>query len=106
MNTMPPEFYEQFFGDAFSIFVAVFAIAFVFILINLVLHAIIAIWIVKDAKNRGMDEVLIWGVVGFVAGIIGLIIYILTRPAGKLVSCKNCKRWKLETLPMCPHCGG
>jgi hypothetical protein len=37
--------------------------------------------------------------------VIGLLIYILTRPKGNLVQCENCRNKKLEYARTCPHCG-
>jgi hypothetical protein len=46
----------------------------------LVLNVILVIWVVNDAKKRDAHPV-VWGIVVFLFGIIGWIIYLLTRPS-------------------------
>jgi hypothetical protein len=38
-------------------------------------------------------------------GIIGLIIYIFTRPQGNLVPCPQCANKRLQVSAKYPHCG-
>ncbi len=44
-------------------------------LIALVLYIVIAYWIYNDAKKRGNPNAVIWAVVGFILGLIGLLLY-------------------------------
>lgn len=46
----------------------------------LIVHIVLAIWIYKDAESRGEKGVL-WLLVFLVAGIIGLIIWLIVRPS-------------------------
>jgi len=39
----------------------------------------LAYWVYRDANRRNMDNALLWGVVTFVLGLIGLVIYLLVR---------------------------
>jgi len=65
----------------------------------------ILVWVAKDAKRRGMEHPVVWMLLVFCTGIIGLIIYWLTRPTGEMVTCPNCNNKKLKVLVKCPHCG-
>lgn len=72
-----------------------------FIAINIAL----LVWVAKDAKNRGMDNSVLWMILVMLTGIIGLIIYILVRPQGTLVPCTHCGNKRLQVSAKCPHCG-
>jgi heme/copper-type cytochrome/quinol oxidase subunit 3 len=39
----------------------------------------LAYWVYKDATKRNMDNAAIWGLVTFVLGIFGIVIYLLVR---------------------------
>ena len=71
----------------------------------LVLHIVLLIWVAKDAKARGMDNAVLWMIVVFFIGLIGLIIYLFSRPTGNLVVCANCSNKRLQASVKCPHCG-
>jgi len=45
-----------------------------------IIWIILAIWAYKDAKKRGMSAPIVWFLVVFFLGIIGLIIYLIVRP--------------------------
>jgi len=63
------------------------------------------VFVVRDAKNRGTENPVLWLILIFFTHIIGLIIYFLARPAGNLVACEHCKNKKLQYARTCPHCG-
>lgn len=65
----------------------------------------ILVWVARDAKSRGMENSMIWMLLVFCTGIIGLIIYWLARPTGEMITCPNCDNKKLKVLIKCPHCG-
>lgn len=79
--------------------------------VGVVIVAIIAlniallIWVARDAKNRGMDNAVVWMIVVMLTGIIGLIIYLFTRPQGNLARCTHCGNPRLQASAKCPHCG-
>jgi hypothetical protein len=73
-------------------------------IILFIISVALLIWVARDAKNRGMDNPALWMLVVFFLNILGLIIYLFSRPSGKLVQCENCKNRKLESLKSCPHC--
>jgi hypothetical protein len=82
--------------SGFVIFVVVAAIA---------LNVAILVWVARDAKARGMDSAILWMLLVFFLGLIGLVIYLLARPQGNMVQCPNCGNKKLQASVRCPHCG-
>ena len=71
----------------------------------IVLDVALLVWVARDAKARGMDSAVLWMALVFFLNLIGLVIYILSRPQGNLVSCPNCSNKRLEASVKCPHCG-
>ena len=47
-------------------------------IVLIVIAILLGIWVYKDAESRGMNGVL-WLIVVLIAGIIGLIIYLVVR---------------------------
>lgn len=79
-----------------------------FIMVPIVLLAIsiaLLVWVARDAKARGMDGAVLWMALVFFLNLIGLVIYIFSRPQGNLVPCPNCGNKRLEASVKCPHCG-
>jgi hypothetical protein len=80
--------------------------SFVFIVIAiLVLNIALLVWVAKDSKNRGMGSSVGWIFLVLFTGIIGLIIYLFSRPKGDLVICDVCNNKKFSVARVCPHCG-
>jgi hypothetical protein len=77
------------------------AVAFVALVVNVILM----IWTVKDARNRGDDNGVMWMFVVFLLGLLGLIIYLAARRPGSLVTCDQCHNRRLSYTTSCPHCG-
>jgi len=50
-----------------------------FIIVPIIIWLAIAIYMYKDAKDRG-ESGAVWFIVGFICGIIGLIIWLIKRP--------------------------
>jgi hypothetical protein len=71
----------------------------------LALNIALLIWVARDAKSRGMDNAVVWMILVMLTGIIGLIIYLFTRPQGNLVPCPQCGNKRLQVSAKCPHCG-
>jgi uncharacterized membrane protein YhaH (DUF805 family) len=63
------------------------------------------VWVARDAKARGMDSPVLWMLVVFFLNVIGLVIYLFSRPQGNLILCPNCGNQRLQTSVKCPHCG-
>ena len=84
----------------------------------LIIALLIAIWVYKDAEKRGSSGVL-WLIIVIIAGIIGLIIWLVVRPpiGGAPVqqvqqpqqpapgrACPNCGRAIPMDARVCPYC--
>lgn len=74
-------------------------------IIALALSIALLVWVARDAKDRGMDSAVLWMLLVFFTNLIGLIIYLLVRPQGNLVTCPNCGNKRLQSSVRCPHCG-
>jgi hypothetical protein len=70
-----------------------------------VLNIALLVWVARDAKARGMDSAILWMLLVFFLGLIGLVIYLFARPQGNMVQCPNCGNKKLQVSVKCPHCG-
>ena len=71
----------------------------------LALHIVLLVWVARDAKARGMDNAVMWMILVLILGVIGLVIYILSRPQGNLIQCANSANKRLQASVKCPHCG-
>lgn len=69
------------------------------------LNIALLVWVARDAKSRGMDSAVIWMVLVMFTGVVGLVIYIFSRPQGNLKQCQSCGNNRLEASAKCPHCG-
>jgi Phospholipase_D-nuclease N-terminal len=79
---------------------------FIFLFVAIIaINVAILVWVARDAKARGMDSAILWMLLVFFTGVIGLIIYILVRPQGNMIQCPNCHNKKLQAAARCPHCG-
>ena len=74
-------------------------------IVFLVISIVLLIWVARDAKARGMDSAVLWMLLVFFLNLIGLVIYIFSRPQGNLVQCPNCGNMRLLASVRCPHCG-
>lgn len=71
----------------------------------IVLDIALLIWVARDAKSRGMDSDVIWMILIMFTSVLGLIIYIFSRPQGNLIRCPSCNNQRLQASAKCPHCG-
>lgn len=76
-----------------------------FLVLIIALHIALLVWVARDAKSRGMDSSALWMILVMVTGLIGLIIYVFSRPQGNLVQCQQCNNKRLQVSAKCPHCG-
>jgi len=72
--------------------------------VSLIVWIFVAVWAAKDAKSRGMDNSGMWVVLILFTGVIGLVIYLVSRPSGTLKSCRECGGKRLRESRRCPHC--
>jgi hypothetical protein len=70
-----------------------------------VLDIALLIWVARDAKSRGMDSAVIWMILVMFTSVLGLILYIFSRPQGNLIRCPSCNNQRLQASAKCPHCG-
>jgi hypothetical protein len=73
----------------------------VFIAVNVAL----LVWVARDAKARGMDSAVLWMLLVLFTSVLGVVIYLLSRPQGELVQCAHCGNQRLQASATCPHCG-
>jgi hypothetical protein len=69
------------------------------------LNIALLVWVARDAKARGMDGAVLWMLLVFFTSLIGLVIYLLSRPTGPLMRCARCGNSRLVASKVCPHCG-
>jgi hypothetical protein len=74
-------------------------------IIILATNIAILVWVARDAKARSMTDSMLWMVLVMFTGLIGLLIYIFSRPQGNLVRCQSCENLRLQASVRCPHCG-
>lgn len=67
-------------------------------------YFIMLAWIVKDCRNRSVDNGIMWMIIIAVFHIFGLIIYLSSRPDGSLIHCERCANKRLPYVRYCPHC--
>ncbi len=71
----------------------------------IVVNIALVVWVARDAKSRGMDSAVIWIILVMFTSVVGLIIYIFSRPQGNLVRRPQCNNQRLQASAKCPHCG-
>ncbi len=69
------------------------------------LNIALLIWVARDAKARGMDSSVLWMALVMFTSVIGLVIYLFSRPQGELMPCVHCGNHRLQASAKCPHCG-
>jgi hypothetical protein len=84
-------------GGGIALMIGIFVVA-------IVLNIALLIWVARDAKSRGMDSSVLWMFLVMGSGIIGLIIYLCSRPQGQLSQCPSCNGKRLTAIAKCPHC--
>lgn len=55
------------------------AVGVAFPLVLLVISIGIALWIYRDAKERGVQAPALWAILGFIFNVLGLVIYLIAR---------------------------
>jgi hypothetical protein len=80
----------------------VFIMAIVFV--TEVAHIFMLVWVARDARARG-DSSAAWLLVVLFFHLIGFLVYVASRPSGRLVACSTCGNKKLMQAKLCPQCG-
>jgi len=73
--------------------------------IIIVLNVALLVWVARDAKARGMDSAVLWMILVMFTGLLGLVIYLFSRPQGNVITCQSCGNNRLQASARCPHCG-
>lgn len=73
-------------------------------LVSTIVWIFVVIWVAKDANARGMDNSGLWVVLVLFLGVLGLVIYLVSRPSGDLKICRECGKKRLREARRCPHC--
>lgn len=74
-------------------------------LLLIALNAGLAVWVARDAGARSVEHRRTWIILILVSGPFGWLVFLLTRPRGRLVTCPGCEKKRLEASARCPHCG-
>lgn len=78
---------------------------FAFAILSTVSTVLIAVWIYKDAKKRGMEAVL-WTLLAILLpSYIGVIVYFVSRSSEKAYVCPRCRGSVNKDYAVCPVCG-
>jgi uncharacterized membrane protein YhaH (DUF805 family) len=66
------------------------------------------VFVVKDCRNRSVDNGALWMLTVAFTHFVGLLVYLASRPPGSLIGCEYCGNRRLPyVLPyvaVCPHC--
>lgn len=75
------------------------------VVVAIFLQIALMVWVARDAKSRGMDSAVLWMVLVGGTSLIGLVLYIFSRPQGQMRRCDSCGNSRLAASKVCPHCG-
>ena len=85
-------------------FIGLSAYLFVMLLV-LAVPVIIGVYVYRDAKRRGMNEILWALAAALVPSFIGLLIYLIVRANYSDLRCPKCETPVTEQYVVCPRCG-
>lgn len=71
-------------------------------LLMLVFWIMLAVWVYRDSKTRGLHQVF-WGLLTLFTGLIGLVIYLITKH--RMEFCRVCSVKIDKDANYCPKCG-
>lgn len=74
-------------------------------LVILIINVALLVWIARDAKARGVDGAVIWMIFALVTGPVAFLLYLMSRPNGRVIKCHKCGNGRLEVSAKCLHCG-
>lgn len=100
----PPSFKDDT-DDLAGAIITTWIVVLVFLVIILVLEILIMAWVTKDCRARGVDGAAVWVLVILLSFVVGLLVYLASRPQGTLVDCRRCGNRRLQFARACPHCG-
>jgi hypothetical protein len=63
-------------------------------------------WVYIDAQERHMPRPLLWALLTVVGNVVGLLVYLISRPVGpKDLQCPRCAKALNGSKAGCPYCG-
>lgn len=63
-------------------------------------------WVILDARKRGAQRPVLWGVFVLLTWIVGLVVYLMLRSEGpSAFPCDSCGREVQKGFAACPYCG-
>jgi hypothetical protein len=65
---------------------------------------LMAIWVIRDSRNRSVENGVLWMLLIFPFNALALLIYLASRPHGSLIPCERCGNPRLTFVGVCPHC--
>jgi uncharacterized membrane protein YhaH (DUF805 family) len=71
----------------------------IFCIVVFALNVALLVWVARDAKSRGMDSSVLWMVLVMLTSVIGLLIYIFSRPQGNLIRCPAARICVFRLVP-------
>ncbi len=73
-------------------------------IVFLVTSIAMLVWVARDSRSRGMESVASWITPILLTNIVAFLVYLMSRPQGKLTRCRHCQNRCLENAGICPHC--
>lgn len=65
-----------------------------------------ALWVLADARKRGMAQPFLWGLFALIGNVLGAIVYILVRGERRTSRpCATCGQPVASDHAACPYCG-
>lgn len=74
------------------------------VVLYVVLVILLAVWVIRDSRNRSIENGVIWMLLIFPFNVLALFIYLASRPHGTLTHCEHCGNRRLRYVGVCPHC--
>lgn len=91
--------------DSIAGWVAYQGLACVCGLLFFILWVLLLAWVARDCRCRGVDGGAVWVLIALFMPIVGVLIYLVSRPHGTLAMCQRCGNKRLSAAFACPHCG-
>jgi hypothetical protein len=70
----------------------------------LVFVVLLSVWVIRDCRNRSVENGIFWMLLILPLNLFALLIYLASRPHGTLIRCEACGNPRLPYVGVCPHC--
>jgi hypothetical protein len=74
------------------------------IIAYLIFVVLLSVWVIRDCRNRSVENGLFWMLLILPLNLFALLIYMASRPHGTLIRCEACGNPRLPYVGVCPHC--